>query len=189
MRPPSTTAGSSSGGRRAGERLETLDHVERDARSGDALSSPTRPGRSASPASWAARPPRSADATTDVIVESAIFDPVSIRRTAFRYALRSEASLRFEKGQEFRLARLGADRTAAPHRGWAGGRVAPGAVDSNPVEPPPAHVAFRPARVNRLLGTTLETDEQRALLARVGIETARGAAGHRGHRRRRHASR
>ena len=36
-------------------------------------------------------------------------DPVSVRRTAFRYSLRSEASLRFEKGQEHRMARLGAD--------------------------------------------------------------------------------
>ena len=66
------------------------------------------------------------DGTTDVIVESAIFDPISIRRTAFRYALRSEASLRFEKGQEHRLARLGADRTARLIAEWAGGRVAAG---------------------------------------------------------------
>ena len=70
------------------------------------------------------------EATTDVVVESAIFDPVSIRRTAFRYALRSEASLRFEKGQEFRLARVGADRTARLIAEWAGGQVAPGVVDS-----------------------------------------------------------
>ncbi|HXI45095.1 MAG TPA: phenylalanine--tRNA ligase subunit beta, partial [Candidatus Acidoferrales bacterium] len=90
--------------------------------------------------------------TTDVIVESAIFDPVSIRRTAFRYALRSEASLRFEKGQEFRLARVGADRTARLIREWAGGDIARGRVDSHPAEPEPRHVAFRPARVNRLLG-------------------------------------
>ncbi len=66
------------------------------------------------------------EGTTDVIVESAIFDPISIRRTAFRYALRSEASLRFEKGQEFRLARIGADRTARLIAEWAGGEVAPG---------------------------------------------------------------
>ena len=111
------------------------------------------------------------EGTTDVVVESAIFDPISIRRTAFRYALRSEASLRFEKGQEFRLARIGADRTARLIAEWAGGEVAPGAVDSNPDEPAPARVAFRPARVNRLLGTDFATDEQRALLARVGIET------------------
>jgi phenylalanyl-tRNA synthetase beta chain len=117
------------------------------------------------------------DGTTNVIVESAIFDPVNIRRTAFRYALRSEASLRFEKGQEFRMARLGADRTAALVAAWAGGRVAPGAVDSNPAEPAPTTIAFRPDRVNRLVGTALEPDEQRALLARVGIETRPAASG------------
>ena len=54
-----------------------------------------------------------------------------------------------------------------------------------PNEPPPAHVAFRPARVNRLLGTDFSTDEQRALLARVGIETAPAAPGHPGPHRRR----
>ncbi len=112
-----------------------------------------------------------------MIVESAIFDPVSIRRTAFRYALRSEASLRFEKGQEFRLARLGADRAARLIVEWAGGDGGAGAVDTNPAEPVPARVAFRPARVNRLLGTNLGVEEQRALLARVGIETAPAAAG------------
>src|SRR6185369_15438669 len=110
--------------------------------------------------------------TTDVIVESAIFDPVSIRRTAFRYALRSEASLRFEKGQEFRLARLGADRATRLIAEWAGGRIASGSVDTHPEEPAARQVAFRPARVDRLLGTALGTDAQRAVLARVGIETA-----------------
>ena len=38
-------------------------------------------------------------------------------------------------------------------------------------------MAFRPARVNRLLGTDLDADEQRALLGRVGIETRAAAAG------------
>ena len=65
------------------------------------------------------------DATTDVAIESAIFDPVSIRRTAQRLALRSEASSRFEKGQEPRLARIGADRTAQLVRGVGGRRGRP----------------------------------------------------------------
>src|SRR5437867_12824934 len=52
------------------------------------------------------------ETTTAVIVESAVFDPITIRRTGQRYGLRSEASLRFEKGQEPRLARIGADRAA-----------------------------------------------------------------------------
>ncbi|HEV7604263.1 MAG TPA: phenylalanine--tRNA ligase subunit beta, partial [Candidatus Limnocylindrales bacterium] len=161
---------------RAGERLETLDHVVRELDPETlVIADPSGPIGIAGVMGGAAS--EIGEGTTDVVIESAIFDPVSIRRTAFRYALRSEASLRFEKGQESRLARLGSDRTARLIAEWAGGQVAPGAIDSNPVEPPQAHVAFRPARVNRLLGTDLDADEQRALLARVGIETAPAAPG------------
>src|SRR5206468_3198879 len=97
--------------------------------------------------------------------------PVSIRRTAFYYALRSEASLRFEKGQEHRLAGLGADRTARLISEWAGGEVAVGVIDTAPDEPPTQRVAFRPARVERLLGAQLPAAEQQDLLARVGVAT------------------
>jgi phenylalanyl-tRNA synthetase beta chain len=159
-----------------GERLETLDHVVRELEPETLLiADPGGPIGIAGVMGGAGS--EVGEGTTDVIVESAIFDPVSIRRTAFRYALRSDASLRFEKGQEWRLARLGADRTARLIAEWAGGEVAPGAVDTAPHDPPAAHVAFRPARVDRLTGTTLGTDEQGALLARVGIETTPAAAG------------
>ena len=162
----------------AGERLETLDHVVRELDPETlVIADPARPLGIAGIMGGAAS--EVGEGTTDVVIESAIFDPISIRRSAFRYALRSEASLRFEKGQESRLARLGADRTARLIAEWAGGEVAPGVVDSNPVEPEPAHVAFRPARVNRLLGTSLASSEQRDLLARVGIETAPAAPGSR----------
>ncbi len=159
-----------------GERLETLDHVVRDLHP-DTLLIADPAGPLAIAGVMGGATSEVGPGTTDVVIESAIFDPVSIRRTAFRYALRSDASLRFEKGIESRLARLGADRTARLVADWAGGSVAPGVVDSNPVEQAAAHVVFRPARVNRLLGTSFGTDEQRALLARVGIETAPAAPG------------
>jgi phenylalanyl-tRNA synthetase beta chain len=153
-----------------GERLETLDHVVRDLDPETLLiADPQGPLAIAGVMGGASS--EVGGGTTDVIVESAIFDPVSIRRTGQRFGLRSEASLRFEKGQEFRLARIGADRTARLLSEWAGGIVALGRVDTAPNEPEPARVAFRPARVNRLLGAVLSTDEQRALLARVGVET------------------
>jgi phenylalanyl-tRNA synthetase beta chain len=155
---------------RAGERLETLDHVLREL-TPDTLVIADTAGPIGIAGVMGGAPSEVSGATGDVVIESAIFDPVSIRRTAFRYALRSEASLRFEKGQEFRLARIGADRTARLIREWAGGEVASGRVDTNPSEPEPRRVPFRPARVDRLLGTTLGADEQRAFLARVGIET------------------
>ena len=155
----------------AGEPLETLDHVVRELDPETlVIADPAGPIGIAGVMGGAAS--EVGEGTTDVVIESAIFDPISIRRTAFRYALRSEASLRFEKGQESRLARIGADRTARLIAEWAGGEIAPGALDTNPVEPQPAHVAFRPARVNRLLGTSFDATEQRDLLGRVGIETA-----------------
>jgi len=155
---------------RAGERLETLDHELRDLDPETLLIADPR-GPLAIAGIMGGAASEVSDATVNVVVESAIFDPVSIRRSAHRYALRSEASLRFEKGQESRLARFGADRTAQLILEWAGGQIARGRVDSAPAEPPDARVAFRPARVNRLLGTRLSADEQRRLLARVEIET------------------
>jgi phenylalanyl-tRNA synthetase beta chain len=160
----------------AGERLATLDHVDR-ALDPEALLIAGTDGPLAIAGVMGGASSEVSDATRDVIVESAIFDPVSVRRTAFRYALRSEASLRFEKGQEFRLARLGADRAARLIAEWAGGSVATGRIDTQPVEPEPRQVAFRPARVDRLLGTALGAVAQRAVLQRVGIETAQPDGG------------
>jgi phenylalanyl-tRNA synthetase beta chain len=159
----------------AGERLKTLDHVVRELDPETLLITDTRgPLGIAGVMGGAAS--EVGPSTRDVIVESAIFDPISIRRTVQRFGLRSEASLRFEKGQETRLARLGADRTARLIAEWAGGTVATGRIDTAPNEPPPARIAFRPGRINRLLGTSLEAAAQVELLARVGIdaETAGG---------------
>ncbi len=159
-----------------GERLETLDHVERELTPETLLIADAR-GPLAIAGVMGGATSEVSDATTDVIVESAVFDPVSIRRTAFHQALRSEASLRFEKGQEARLARIGADRVAGLIAGWAGGAVAAGRLDTAPDEPPKARVAFRPGRVNRLLGTSIDGAEQAGLLARVGIDVEPAPAG------------
>ncbi|HUG31231.1 MAG TPA: phenylalanine--tRNA ligase subunit beta, partial [Candidatus Limnocylindria bacterium] len=154
----------------AGERLTTLDHVDRELDAETLLiTDPDGPLGIAGVMGGATS--EVSESTQDVIVESAIFDPVSIRKTAFHYALRSEASLRFEKGQEFRLARIGADRATRLIAEWAGGTVARGAVDTNPSEPNPRQVAFRPKRVDRLLGTELGAEAQREVLRRIGIET------------------
>ena len=153
----------------AGERLETLDHVVRELEP-DALVIADGDGPLAIAGVMGGAHSEVSESTRDVIIESAIFDPVSIRRTAFRHALRSEASLRFEKGQEARLARLGADRVAELVVAWAGGVAAAGRVDTAPDEPAAGRVPFRPVRVNRLLGTAFTAGEQIGLLGRVGID-------------------
>ncbi|HEY7598708.1 MAG TPA: phenylalanine--tRNA ligase subunit beta, partial [Candidatus Limnocylindrales bacterium] len=159
---------------RGAEQLETLDHVARTLTVDDLLIADARGPLGLAGVMGGAGSEVGA-ATRAVIVESAIFDPIAIRRTAQRYSLRSEASQRFEKGQEWRLARVGADRTAQLLAEWAGGRPAVGVVDTDPTDQPARQVAFRPQRVNRLLGTELPAARMRELLARVDIETAPAA--------------
>ncbi len=159
-----------------GERIETLDHVVRDLTTDTLIIADPR-GPVGIAGVMGGADSEIGDATTAIVIESAVFDPVSIRRTARRYALRSEASLRFEKGQEHRLARVGADRVAQLVVAWGGGRIAPGRVDTSPHEPEPGRLPFRPARLNRLLGTAIPADEMRALLSRVEIGTAPASAG------------
>jgi len=146
-----------------GERLETLDHVVRE------LDPQTLLIADETHALGIAGVMGGADSEVSPSTRDVIVDPISIRRTVQRYGLRSEASLRFEKGQETRLARLGADRTARLVAEWAEGTIAAGRIDTAPDEPAPAQVAFRPSRIDRLLGTTLDTATQIGLLARVGI--------------------
>ena len=159
-----------------GERLETLDHVQREL-TADTLVIADPSGPIGIAGVMGGADSEITDATTEIAIESAVFDPVSIRRTGHRYALRSEASLRFEKGQEFRLARIGADRVAQLTLAWAGGSVAKGRVDTAPEEPASAKLAFRPARVGKLLGAPISTDEQRSLLRRVDVDTEPAPAG------------
>ena len=159
-----------------GERLETLDHVERDL-TPDTLVIADPKGPIGIAGVMGGFDSEITNETTEIAIESAIFDPVSIRRTGHRYALRSEASLRFEKGQEYRLARIGADRVAQLTLAWAGGTCAVGRLDTAANEPGPARLAFRPARVSKLLGDRIAVAEQRDLLKRVGIETEAASAG------------
>jgi phenylalanyl-tRNA synthetase beta chain len=159
-----------------GERLETLDHIERDLTPDTLIIADPR-GPIGIAGVMGGFESEITDETTEIAIESAIFDPVSIRRTGHRYALRSEASLRFEKGQETRLARIGADRVAQLTLAWAGGSCASGRIDTAPNEPAPARLAFRPARVDKLLGGQIAVADQRDLLKRVGIETEEAPAG------------
>ena len=100
-----------------GEKLTTLDGTVSASSTPRTWSSPTTAGRSASRASWAAPTPRSPtsqngeDSTTEVVIEAAHFDAISIARTARRHKLSSEASKRFERGVDPQAAAAAAQRT------------------------------------------------------------------------------
>lgn len=98
-------------------------------------------------------------ATTDILLESAMFEPAGIRRTARRHALHTEASHRFERGMDERTAELAANRCAGLIAELAGGKVLAGAIDVYPAPREPAKVMVRPGRVSAILGVPVPDAE------------------------------
>jgi len=90
--------------------------------------------------------------TKNILLESANFDLVSIRRTTQALKLPSEASMRFGKGIHPALAAPAAKRASELMRVLAGGTVAPGMVDAYPVEPEPVVLDLTTTEVERNLG-------------------------------------
>ena len=106
--------------------------------------------------------------TTAVLLEAAYFDPASVRRTARRLEVRSEASYRFERGVDIEGVPAAIDRAAALLAQLAGGDVAPGIVEAYPNPLLPTAISVRPKRVEELLGLALGRSEVTGALKAVG---------------------
>ena len=114
------------------------------------------------------------DKTTRVLLESASFSPLSVRRTARRLGLHSEASHRFERGVDPELAALASARATRLMCIHGGGRVMGDAVDTYPNKRTIAPIPVRLARVQMLTGVALQASTCRDALERLGC-TVTGA--------------
>jgi phenylalanyl-tRNA synthetase beta chain len=112
--------------------------------------------------------------TTNVLLESAHFDATSVRLTAQRHGMQSEASYRFERIVDPSGTVAALDRVAALIVETAGGAVAPGVVDVYPRPVEPRQMTLRPERANAILGTALTPAEIAALLGRLGFTVEEG---------------
>ncbi len=109
------------------------------------------------------------EATTSVILESAVFHGPTIRNTARRLGLRSEASARHEKGFGWDLPRLAADRAAQLISEITGATVAAGIVDNDPEPKLWRRIEVDLGRASRLVGVTFESATARKLLTPLGF--------------------
>ncbi len=108
--------------------------------------------------------------TSRVLLESACFAPGSIRRTARRLGMQTEASYRFERGADLEGLTAALDRTAVLLTEVAGGTVAAGVVDVYPGRRVPAVVALRPGRLREVLGARISSKVIRRILELLGFE-------------------
>ena len=153
---------------RHGEALVTIDHVERRLDERMLVIADDERAIGLAGIMGGASTEVSAN-TTNVILESAIFHGPTIRDTARRLGLRSEASMRHEKGIGHDLPRLAIDRAARLIAEIAGGHVARGVVDNDPEPKPPRRVPLSVARMSRLLGLDVSAARASELLRPLGF--------------------
>jgi len=114
------------------------------------------------------------EATTDVLIESAYFDPSTIRKTAKALNLQTDSSYRFERGVDRDGQVWAAGRAAELIAALGDGTIVPGMVDAHPTPPAPRTVALRPNRLNALLGIDVPVSKAVFLLEQIGFAVARG---------------
>ena len=152
---------------RAGERHTTLDGVERTLDAEDLLITDSGAERVLGIAGvMGGADTEITEATVDVLVEAAHFDPVSIARSARRHKLPSEASKRFERGVDPELPPVAAQRVVDLLVEYGGGSAGE-ASDLSDVRPVPP-IDFSASEVARLTGLDVADEQIAAILADIG---------------------
>jgi len=140
---------------RAGEKFTTLDGVER-ALSEEILLICDGKGPVAVAGIMGGANSEVSEQTTKLLLESAFFDPVVIRKGAIKLGMQTEASKRFERRVDPLLTAFCADRAGQLFQALAGGRVLKGRIDVYETLFSPEGIRFRTNQVKRLLGFSLE---------------------------------
>jgi phenylalanyl-tRNA synthetase beta chain len=154
---------------RPGEKLVTLDGKER-ALAPEDLVIADRERASALAGVMGGGDSEISGATARVLLESAWFDPGSIRRTSRRHGLKSEASHRFERGADPGMVIPAVDRCAALIAELAGGTVRPGVVDAVARQVRAPEVRLRWNRPAEILGMDVPREDVRRILGALSFE-------------------
>lgn len=109
------------------------------------------------------------DSTVDIFIESAYFDPLSVRRTSKALGLKTESSYRFERGTDIKMLKKALDRAAYLMKEVAGGEIY-GKLDIYPKRYFPVEITVRDKRINETLGLRLSREEILSCLSGLGLK-------------------
>jgi phenylalanyl-tRNA synthetase beta chain len=153
-----------------GQKFSTLDSVERNLISSDLLiCDSTRPVALAGV--MGGEDSQILDTTTDVFLECAFFDPVTVRKTSKRLGLSTDSSYRFERGVDPDSGLISAIEYAAELiRQTAGGTIAKGTIDHYPVPFSPRKIIIRPKKASKILGMQVSGEQVRSFMLSLGIK-------------------
>jgi phenylalanyl-tRNA synthetase beta chain len=160
----------------AGETLQTLDGVQRPLDQ-DTLVIADAEGAAAVAGVMGGRDSEIHEGTTRMVLESAYFHPPSVRRTSKRLGLKTEASIRFERGGDVNAPPAGIARAAALFEQIGAGRAMGPLIDRYPVHREPATIGLRTERIGRLLGEEVPAALVPGLLQPLGFSLEESSAG------------
>jgi phenylalanyl-tRNA synthetase beta chain len=108
-----------------------------------------------------------------ILLESAWFDPISIRRTSKALGLRTEASMRFERGADLEMAELASRRCAELIQKLTGAEALAGLVDLFPARTPAIEIQLTRKELLRVMGADIPDAEIEAILSALGFAPVR----------------
>jgi phenylalanyl-tRNA synthetase beta chain len=153
---------------RHGEKLKTLDGAERTLTSEDLVVADAK-----KPVGLAGvmggYDTMITDKTRNILIESAWWDPLTVRKTSRRHGIHTDASHRFERGADFESTILSCDLVAALILQSGGGELVGGAIDVVSRKIDQAPVVLRLSEVQRILGGNLEAGETFRILKKLGF--------------------
>src|ERR1700723_2887212 len=151
-----------------GEKLKTLDGVERTLTSEDlVVADANQPVALAGV--MGGFDTMITDRTRNILIESAWWDPITVRKSSRRHGLHTDASHRFERGADFESTILSCDLVAAQILESGGGDLARDAVDVMSRRLDQAPVVLRLSEVQRILGGNLKAGEVFRILKKLGF--------------------
>ena len=153
-----------------GERLVTLDNVERSLDANNLLIADPQ-GSLCVAGVMGGATSEVTEGTTNLLLEAAYFNPLSIRRTAKALEMKTEASLRFERGINPNGTLEALNRAVQLIESFGVGTVARGYLDFYPQPVAPVRISTSSAAINGLLGTELSGTEIRGYLDRVNLKS------------------
>src|ERR1043166_5147891 len=112
------------------------------------------------------------DSTRDVLIESAYFKPQTVRATARKLGLKTDASYRFERGADIGICDWASRRAARLILETAGGELVDGVADAYPTVAAPRNISLRFERTNSLLGIEIPAAQQTKFLTSLDLELA-----------------
>lgn len=154
---------------KAGEKMITLDGVERELNEEDLVIANEKEAMCIAGV-FGGNHSGISDNTTDVFLEAAYFQPVSVRKTAKRHGLSTDASFRFERGVDVDLVPYALERAVQLIREVAGGKVGMEVVDLYPNPIQKRNVTLRFNRINQLLGHEIAPEVIKNILISLDFE-------------------